>query len=251
MPEESKSQTTHSVSKVPSVETDDTTKGDNDMKQHESFNHMSMDALYSAIEQEKSELGMARSPSKSAQFVVEGDSSQVLHEGTFSKGVRSAAQGTLVHLAVEIALTYKTLEFSILKQDKYTDPIQAMKLATIVVEHIGFDANVLLEKEVQGTFLGKAYQGTADIIELHDDGSATIWDIKNYKAVTENTVEKFWMQTSIYGSLAQQSLEEVKSIRDMKVSLPLSDEVLSWNEWQEREQWDLTGEELDIVLRKM
>ena len=208
-----------------------------EVNMNESYtNTMSESQYYESLRQDRYATGFYHSPSSEVQAVKEG-SNAIRFSGEFTKGIKASAQGTLIHKAVEIALDNKTLEFSVLKEEPKSDPVHAMRMAALVIEHLGgFDNEFLTEQDVTGYFLNKYYEGSADIVEVHEDGTATIWDIKNYQKVSDEKLNQFFLQTIIYGSLVQQTLGY--EIRDYKISLPLSDVVVTYSEWDKERNAD-------------
>jgi len=51
----------------------------------------------------------------------------------------------------------------------------------------------------------KHFRGTADIIEHHDNGEVTIWDIKHYRAPSAKDFNSFDIQAGIYADLYEQT----------------------------------------------
>jgi hypothetical protein len=63
------------------------------------------------------------------------------------------------------------------------------------------DRKLDTELEVAGTWNNMTFAGTADLIEYHDNGDITIWDIKHYNSISDKDFNMFDIQTDIYASL--------------------------------------------------
>ena len=134
---------------------------------------------------------------------------------------------TAVNLAFDYYINYENLEdvtilwnatFPMASQQdvvNYIDNIHASKSSYIalVLYLVKQFVNIFntvprkLESErgVQGEVFGKTFRGTADIIEHHDNGEVTIWDIKHYQEISERNLDSFNLQTEIYASCYEQT----------------------------------------------
>ena len=68
------------------------------------------------------------------------------------------------------------------------------------------DRNLITEKMVEGYSQGENFRGTADLIQINEDGTATILDQKHYRQVSTRNLNMFFLQMSIYADLVEQTL---------------------------------------------
>ena len=148
-------------------------------------------------------------------------------------GISRTIFGSWMHLIEEYAVIhtitdYITIRDMLLTHDDYVQltPEQETYAITIFerfLKEIDLTANYLTEYFVEGWFLGKYYQGTADLIELHEDNTFTMIDYKHYSKLSESDIEAHKTQCAIYASLYQKMTGVI--LREIKVLYPMQDHV--------------------------
>ena len=193
------------------------------------YNSESSDYLY----HQKSEV---HSPSKESYRLGEYDNYVIMtsdYPNNF--GISRTIFGSWMHLIEEYAVIntitdYITIRDMLLEHDDYVQltPEQESYAITIFerfLAEIDLTANYLTEYFVEGWFLGKYYQGTADLIELHDDNTFTMIDYKHYSKLSEQDIAAHKAQCAIYASLYQKMTGVI--LREIKVLYPMQEHVES------------------------
>lgn len=137
---------------------------------------------------------------KAEEYLVEA--------GLFDKAYTVTDQHIMT--AVDASLKYH-LEFRTLKG--YTidfmlgeNKVEYVKMILHLVKQFvnifnTIDRKLETELEVAGTWNDMKFAGTADLIEHHDNGDITIWDIKHYNGISDKDLNMFDIQTDIYAKL--------------------------------------------------
>ena len=86
------------------------------------------------------------------------------------------------------------------------------------------DRNLITEKMVEGYSHGDNFRGTADLIQINEDGTATILDQKHYRQVSTRNLNQFFLQMSIYADLVEQTLGY--KVTGLEVVLPWQSQTI-------------------------
>ena len=141
--------------------------------------------------------------------------------------------GSWMHLIEEYAVEHKlsdymTIRDMLVEHEDYLELTAEQEEYAITIferflAEIDLTANYLTEHFVEGWFLGKYYEGTADLIELHDDNTFTMIDYKHYSKLTEEDLLAHKTQCAIYASLYQKETGII--LREIKVLYPMEQHV--------------------------
>ena len=148
-------------------------------------------------------------------FAKQSDASttKVVYGHTDGVDIYQAAEdGATVHEGIENVINAKDLQAHGLTDTYQVERV--MRTFNLVPELQDFD-KVEAEVNVQGMAYGLRFKGQADLIIHNDDGTITVADAKNYKEVTEMTLETHLYQLRIYAQLIATMYN--KPIKDIKV----------------------------------
>ena len=176
------------------------------------------------------------SPSKTSYTFGEYDNF-IIMTSDYPKdfGVSRTLFGSWMHLIEEYAVIntitdYMTIKDMLLEHDDYLELTDEQESYAITIferflAEIDLTANYLTEYFVTGYFMGQYYEGTADLIELHDDNTFTMIDYKHYSELSESDIEAHKAQCAIYASLYQKMTGVI--LREIKVLYPMQQHVES------------------------
>lgn len=171
------------------------------------------------------------SPSKMSYRLGEYDN-QILHEADLPSGfeVNRTDFGSYMHEVFEAAVNHKLDDYT-LAVNKLDDDVvielneveqdYAVILFNRFLSYIDLNAEYLTEHTVKGVVNNILYEGSADLIELHDDETFTVIDYKNYKSLSEEDIQAHLTQCRIYATAYAK--QTGKTVREIKVHYPMQD----------------------------
>jgi len=171
------------------------------------------------------------SPSKMSYRLGEYDN-QILHTADLPAGfeVNRTQFGSYMHEVFEAAVNHKLSDYTLAKNKLDDDVVielneveelYAVTLFNRFLGYIDLSAEYLTEHTVKGEVNYILYEGSADLIELHDDETFTVIDYKNYKSLSEEDIQGHLTQCRIYATAYAK--QTGKTVREIKVHYPMQD----------------------------